>query len=105
MESFEEHQRKEFRRGLDELLEGSQTILIGGVMERHDTSRWSVTTIEEAEACINVLHRRSIRDKNEIDILTAKLDLLTTPRWNPRARKRAKRWIAVLTEEASQDVG
>lgn len=64
-----------------------------------DEPRWIISTMAEAEAAINVLHRRSMRDKTEIDLLTAQMDLLRTPWWNQKARRRTKKWIASLSTE------
>lgn len=65
--------------------------------------KWKIDNMADLERIIDILHRRSIRDKNEIDLLCAQVDLLRTPWWNPRARRRCKRWIAVLSQEKEED--
>lgn len=68
-----------------------------------DPERWRIQTLEDAEMVINILHRRSLRDKTEIDLLTAQVDLLRTPWWRFNRRKATKRWIRVLSHEKAQE--
>lgn len=66
-------------------------------------TRWTVESFPDVEHAINVLHRRSIRDKTDIDILMAQVDLLTTPFWRIQTRRRCKKWIAVLVKEKAEE--
>lgn len=67
--------------------------------------RWKIESLQDIERAINVLHRRSMRDKTEIDILVAKVDLLCTPRWKWRKRRLTKKWITVLATEREETDG
>lgn len=58
-----------------------------------------IESLADAEHAINVLRKRSLRDKTDIDLLTAQIDLIQTPWWSFRSRRHTKIWIDILSNE------